>query len=214
MASTDQPNETSPQSSIGEFGANEWLVDDMYERYLADPNSVDAAWHDFFADYRQGESGNGAAAPVRTEAPRPATPQVTPEVDAASAAQDRAEASGAAQNDRPPAEPVTTRIAAETPKPAEPTQTQAAPAAPERTASQPEASRPEASQPSASKTQTDKQGTKSEAGKGDADGGDTVVKLRGAAARVVANMESLAAASRPRPACARSRPSCSPTTGS
>ncbi len=190
MASTDQPNETSPQSSIGEFGANEWLVDDMYERYLADPNSVDAAWHDFFADYRQGESGNGAAAPVRTEAPTPATPQVTPEVDAASAAQDRAEASGAAQNDRPPAEPVTTRIAAEAPKPAEPTQTQAAPAAPERTASQPEASRPEAIQPAASKTQTDKQGTKSEAGKGDADGGDTVVKLRGAAARVVANMES------------------------
>ena len=185
MASTDQPNETSPQSSIGEFGANEWLVDDMYQRYLADPDSVDAAWHDFFADYRQGESGNGAAAPVRTEAPRPVTPQVTPEVDAASAAQARAEASAAAQNDRPPAEPVTTRVAAEAPKPAEPTQTKAAPPAPERTARQ-----PEASEPAASKTKTDKPGTKSEADKGDADGGDTVVKLRGAAARVVANMES------------------------
>ncbi|MCW2541366.1 MAG: kgd [Frankiales bacterium] len=35
-----------------DFGANEWLVEDMYERYLADPKTVDAAWHDFFADYR------------------------------------------------------------------------------------------------------------------------------------------------------------------
>ena len=41
---------TAPGSA--DFGANEWLVEDMYERYLNDPNSVDAAWHDFFADYR------------------------------------------------------------------------------------------------------------------------------------------------------------------
>ena len=27
------------------FGPNEWLVEDMYERYQADPASVDAAWH-------------------------------------------------------------------------------------------------------------------------------------------------------------------------
>jgi len=40
------------------FGANEWLVEDMYERYLTDPASVDEAWHEFFADYRP----NGAAA--------------------------------------------------------------------------------------------------------------------------------------------------------
>ena len=33
------------------FGANEWLVEEMYERFLADPNSVDAAWHDFFKDF-------------------------------------------------------------------------------------------------------------------------------------------------------------------
>ena len=28
----------------GEFGANEWLVDEMYERYLVDKNSVDQSW--------------------------------------------------------------------------------------------------------------------------------------------------------------------------
>ena len=33
------------------FGANEWLVDEIYQQYLTDPKSVDAAWWDFFADY-------------------------------------------------------------------------------------------------------------------------------------------------------------------
>ncbi|MCW2533735.1 MAG: 2-oxoglutarate dehydrogenase, subunit, partial [Blastococcus sp.] len=34
------------------FGTNEWLVEEMYQQYLADPSSVDQAWHEFFADYR------------------------------------------------------------------------------------------------------------------------------------------------------------------
>ncbi|GAA0240573.1 multifunctional oxoglutarate decarboxylase/oxoglutarate dehydrogenase thiamine pyrophosphate-binding subunit/dihydrolipoyllysine-residue succinyltransferase subunit [Saccharothrix mutabilis subsp. mutabilis] len=34
----------------------------MYEQFLADPSSVDPAWHDFFADYKSTQrSGNGAA---------------------------------------------------------------------------------------------------------------------------------------------------------
>ncbi|HEV7193553.1 MAG TPA: multifunctional oxoglutarate decarboxylase/oxoglutarate dehydrogenase thiamine pyrophosphate-binding subunit/dihydrolipoyllysine-residue succinyltransferase subunit [Jatrophihabitantaceae bacterium] len=55
MATTDQSTSNEPNpavGTVGDFGANEWLVEDMYERYQADPNSVDAAWHDFFADYR------------------------------------------------------------------------------------------------------------------------------------------------------------------
>ncbi|HEY1698293.1 MAG TPA: multifunctional oxoglutarate decarboxylase/oxoglutarate dehydrogenase thiamine pyrophosphate-binding subunit/dihydrolipoyllysine-residue succinyltransferase subunit [Trebonia sp.] len=35
-----------------DFGANEWMVDELYQRYLADPGSVDRAWWSFFADYR------------------------------------------------------------------------------------------------------------------------------------------------------------------
>ena len=35
----------------GSFGPNEWLVDEMYERFQQDPSSVDKAWWDFFADY-------------------------------------------------------------------------------------------------------------------------------------------------------------------
>ena len=36
----------------GSFGPNEWLVQEMYERYQVDPTSVDKAWWDFFADFK------------------------------------------------------------------------------------------------------------------------------------------------------------------
>ncbi|HYZ55483.1 MAG TPA: multifunctional oxoglutarate decarboxylase/oxoglutarate dehydrogenase thiamine pyrophosphate-binding subunit/dihydrolipoyllysine-residue succinyltransferase subunit [Streptosporangiaceae bacterium] len=38
--------------NTSDFGANQWLVDELYQRYLADPGSVDQAWWSFFADYR------------------------------------------------------------------------------------------------------------------------------------------------------------------
>jgi 2-oxoglutarate decarboxylase len=37
------------------FGANEWLVDEMFDRYQQDPNSVDKAWWEFFKNYTPGE---------------------------------------------------------------------------------------------------------------------------------------------------------------
>ena len=37
--------------SSGEFGANEWLVDEMYERYLEDKNSVDQSWWPILESY-------------------------------------------------------------------------------------------------------------------------------------------------------------------
>ena len=46
----------------GSFGPNEWLVDEMYERYQQDPASVDKAWWDFFADYTP--PTQSASAPV------------------------------------------------------------------------------------------------------------------------------------------------------
>ena len=52
-----------------DFGPNQWLVDELYQRYLADPGSVDQAWWSFFADYHpQPESGTSAAA-TATQAP-------------------------------------------------------------------------------------------------------------------------------------------------
>jgi multifunctional 2-oxoglutarate metabolism enzyme len=57
------------------FGTNEWLVDEIYQQYLKDPQSVDRAWWDFFADYRPGDPSS---------LPGP-TAGTTPDADAASA---------------------------------------------------------------------------------------------------------------------------------
>ncbi|HET6818886.1 MAG TPA: multifunctional oxoglutarate decarboxylase/oxoglutarate dehydrogenase thiamine pyrophosphate-binding subunit/dihydrolipoyllysine-residue succinyltransferase subunit [Mycobacteriales bacterium] len=43
------------------FGANEWLVYEMYQQYLKDPESVDKAWWDFFADYQPADAQAGSA---------------------------------------------------------------------------------------------------------------------------------------------------------
>ncbi|WP_179892467.1 2-oxoglutarate dehydrogenase E1 subunit family protein, partial [Streptomyces sp. rh34] len=80
--STDQAGPgTNPAAA---FGANEWLVDEIYQQYLQDPSSVDRAWWDFFADYKPGASGTaekpvpGVApvteAPAAPAAPAPAAP--------------------------------------------------------------------------------------------------------------------------------------------
>ncbi|MGI8815258.1 MAG: 2-oxoglutarate dehydrogenase E1 subunit family protein, partial [Pseudonocardia sp.] len=46
-----------PPFPTAQFGTNEWLVEEMYQRFLNDPATVDAAWHDFFADYRPAPTG-------------------------------------------------------------------------------------------------------------------------------------------------------------
>ena len=53
---------TQQQSASTEFGPNQWLVDELYQQYLADPASVDPAWHGFFEDYRPGEGTGGPSA--------------------------------------------------------------------------------------------------------------------------------------------------------
>ncbi|MDQ6641811.1 MAG: 2-oxo acid dehydrogenase subunit E2, partial [Actinomycetota bacterium] len=70
--------ESSEANPLSAFGANEWLVDEMYEQYQRDPNSVDKAWWDFFRDFENGDAakqppgngttqGNGPASePVKT----------------------------------------------------------------------------------------------------------------------------------------------------
>ena len=68
-----EPTEGNP---LAAFGANEWLVDEMYEQYQKDPNSVDPAWWDFFANYRSTNGTTPVAAPVTAPAPAaaPAAP--------------------------------------------------------------------------------------------------------------------------------------------
>ncbi len=69
-----QPTEGNPLEA---FGANEWLVDEMYQQYQKDPSSVDPAWWDFFANF------NGASAPVSAPAPQDPAPVAEPPAPAA-----------------------------------------------------------------------------------------------------------------------------------
>ncbi|MDI2097421.1 multifunctional oxoglutarate decarboxylase/oxoglutarate dehydrogenase thiamine pyrophosphate-binding subunit/dihydrolipoyllysine-residue succinyltransferase subunit [Ruicaihuangia caeni] len=52
----------SNDSSTGEFGANEWLVDEMYEQYLEDKNSVDQSWWPILERYKPSVKNGGAVA--------------------------------------------------------------------------------------------------------------------------------------------------------
>ena len=70
-ASSSRPS-TASSSPVAGFGTNEWLVEEMYQQYLADPSSVDQAWHDFFDDYRPGSpvaAQRRASATVTTSLP-------------------------------------------------------------------------------------------------------------------------------------------------
>ena len=53
---------------LADFGTNVWLVDEIYQQYLKDPNSVDQAWWDFFADYEPGAADSGKTDTAPTEA--------------------------------------------------------------------------------------------------------------------------------------------------
>ena len=70
--SSSRPSSTPNSSAVAGFGTNEWLVEEMYQQFLADPSSVDQAWHEFFADYRPGSPV--AASDDREAAPAPAAP--------------------------------------------------------------------------------------------------------------------------------------------
>ena len=88
---------TQQQSAAAQFGPNQWLVDELYQQYLADPDAVDPAWHGFFEDYRPGDGTGGPSTvpvpacrswrgPPRTCSPSataPPAPPALPRPDAA-----------------------------------------------------------------------------------------------------------------------------------
>ena len=86
-------NKEGPQAVSGPtnspFGANDWLVDELYQQFLEDKQSVDPAWWDFFADYSPSEYSPHATATksAATAKPAPAAqPVVTPTVTAPASA--------------------------------------------------------------------------------------------------------------------------------
>lgn len=50
------------QAQSSGFGANSWLVEEMYERFVADPGAVSESWQEFFADYHSQAPSVAAAA--------------------------------------------------------------------------------------------------------------------------------------------------------
>ncbi|MFC6934474.1 multifunctional oxoglutarate decarboxylase/oxoglutarate dehydrogenase thiamine pyrophosphate-binding subunit/dihydrolipoyllysine-residue succinyltransferase subunit [Actinomadura yumaensis] len=70
-----ESSQTSADPKNTDFGANEWLVDELYQKYLEDPNSVDEAWWNFFADYQPDSRPTSVtpASPRRPGSPRPPT---------------------------------------------------------------------------------------------------------------------------------------------
>ncbi|MGW0531601.1 multifunctional oxoglutarate decarboxylase/oxoglutarate dehydrogenase thiamine pyrophosphate-binding subunit/dihydrolipoyllysine-residue succinyltransferase subunit [Streptomyces sp. NPDC003032] len=127
--STDQDGQGKDPAAA--FGPNEWLVDEIYQQYLQDPNSVDRAWWDFFADYKPGVGASVAAAPAKPAgdaaagAASPSTP-ATPAAPAPAAPQ--APAAPAASAAAPQAAPAAAKPAAAKPATAKPAATKAEPA--------------------------------------------------------------------------------------
>ena len=77
---TPPPDSIPNVAKSGSFGPNAWLVDDLYEQYLADPNSVSATWRDYFADYQR--SPLPTVTPVSSAVGTSATPAPKVPIDA------------------------------------------------------------------------------------------------------------------------------------
>ncbi|WP_037913102.1 multifunctional oxoglutarate decarboxylase/oxoglutarate dehydrogenase thiamine pyrophosphate-binding subunit/dihydrolipoyllysine-residue succinyltransferase subunit [Actinacidiphila yeochonensis] len=132
--STDHDAQGQPPAQG--FGPNEWLVDEIYQQYLQDPNSVDRAWWDFFADYKP-DGSTAPAAPAGQGGASGAAKRVTAGVPGSAPSADGA-AAPPAPSGQAPAAP-----AAPAAPPAAP-----APVAP-AAAPQPAAAKPATSAPAA-----------------------------------------------------------------
>jgi 2-oxoglutarate dehydrogenase E1 component len=100
------------------FGANSWLVEEMYEQYRADPSSVGESWREFFEDYR---SLTAAARAVAEPLPAPATPPAATEPGSEAIATQPAPAAAPKPAPTPAPTPATTRQPTPQPEtPAEP----------------------------------------------------------------------------------------------
>src|SRR6056297_2106673 len=56
------PSGQGTSSTGSGFGANSWLVEEMYEQFVDDPSSVSESWQEFFADYQSQAPSVAAAA--------------------------------------------------------------------------------------------------------------------------------------------------------
>ena len=104
------PAQPPANNPMADFGPNEWLVDELYQQYLQDKDSVDQAWWEFFADYHRTDAGNGSvtSSGSGSAAPQPFTvppaPVRAPQATAPAAAP-AAKTPGPKPRDIPPVKP-------------------------------------------------------------------------------------------------------------
>ena len=139
MATAPDPHSTtsafeSASKATEDFGANDWLIEQMYEQYTADPKSVDPSWAKFFA--ANGAPGSApaatsktsktvATAPAKSAPPTPAKPASANTTSAKPTSTD----GGRNEGDKPTAVSSVPPGAAQ-PAPTGPDSTHAAPARP------------------------------------------------------------------------------------
>ncbi|MGZ4609921.1 MAG: multifunctional oxoglutarate decarboxylase/oxoglutarate dehydrogenase thiamine pyrophosphate-binding subunit/dihydrolipoyllysine-residue succinyltransferase subunit, partial [Actinomycetes bacterium] len=176
-------SEEKHTQTLSSFGPNEWLVDEMYQQYLTDPDSVDKAWWDFFEDYKPSDGsavpGNGASAGT-TSRVTGASSSTAPSLEQPSTREPTGASAGA------PGPTASATVA--------PTQSSGPAALAEGATAAAPVQRPAAqpTTPSAPAARTGAaEGTDGKAAdKKPASGGVDAVALKGPAARVVTNMEA------------------------
>ena len=79
LALAERMNVTGNGDSAEDFGANAWLVDEMYKQYLVDKNSVDQAWWPVLERYATAGSSNTTQVQTpSTNAPTSTAPEAAP----------------------------------------------------------------------------------------------------------------------------------------
>jgi len=171
-----------PASLRAEFGANEWLVDELYEQYQHDPSSVDPAWWEFFEGYRplgpQGQASEARKAAAAQPQP-PVADGASGGVPGTGAGPTNVAAPGAATA-RSAAAPASNGHASPAPAATAPAPTATEPPA----VTSPVAEAQPATAPYAQAVVTRLPGHEP------ADAADEVQRLRGPAARLITNMEA------------------------
>jgi multifunctional 2-oxoglutarate metabolism enzyme len=105
------PDESATSAPEADFGANDWLLEEMYEQYAVDPSSVDETWAEYFKSHGAPVTAAGDGDAAKGQEPEPgrdAEPPATggePTPTAAAPAPAPAQASPEAQSQAEPAAP-------------------------------------------------------------------------------------------------------------
>ncbi len=95
----------APDQNQPSFGANDWLAEEMFEQYQADPTSVDASWVQYFRDHGLTAPAATGSATAVARSNQPTTPAATATKPATPAAAPTGQPRGEQPNGHQPAAP-------------------------------------------------------------------------------------------------------------